>query len=357
MTSHYQYDTYMQKAFNLALKGSGYTHSNPIVGCILLNKGRILNTGYHRKYGDKHAERECLEDISPPADSELIINLEPCCHYGKTSPCTDIIIQKRIKRVILSNTDPNPLVNHKGIKALKDNGIHVITGILEDKGYYINRHYFHFIKHRSPYITLKLASTLDGKIADRNFSSKWITNEKSRIKAHWLRGINRAIIVGINTFIKDKPRLNTRYPYREMPSPIRVFIDRTFKLKDYIKLLNDARETIIYTYDKSNISTPSNIDLIRVDKKEDIIYSAVKDLGERSIESILLEGGGEMAFQFLKRKLVREIHIIYAPKIIGGNQSISAISGEGFLLKDAINIKKYKIHKFDEDLEFEGFLD
>lgn len=351
------FSNFMNKAMNLAMQGIGYTRPNPLVGCVLVHNNKIISSGYHRSFGSKHAERTCLENIDPPPESVLFVNLEPCCHHGKTPPCTDIIIKKNIKRVIIANTDTNPLVNGKGISCLLEHGVEVIHGISAERGKYINRHYFYHQKHHVPFTTLKLGSTLDGKIADKNLRSQWITNERSRIKAHWLRAINQAVLVGINTFIHDKSRLDTRFPYKNMPSPFRVFIDRNFRLEEYISELSDDRPTFIYSYCNGPSNLPGNINFIRVTPNVDIILHSLRDLGRRGINSLLLEGGGEMAFAFLKRSLVQELHITYSPRILGGKKSISSFEGEGFLLNSSIKIKKYKIYRFNEDFEFEGYLD
>ncbi len=348
----------MQRALNLSLKGLGHTLHNPLVGCLLVHRDKIISEGYHSKYGGPHAEKMCLDRIDPPPGCTLFVNMEPCCHYGKTPPCTDLIIEKRISRVVISTMDPNPLVNGKGIEILRNNDIEVINGILEAKALYLNRAYFHYMKYSSPYITLKLGSTLDGKIADREKRSQWITNEKSRIKAHWLRGINRAVHVGLNTLFHDRPRLSTRYPYRQMPTPLRVIIDRNLKLKESMDLLNDKRDTILYTY-KAPPDTPfsSNVLYVMIDEGTDIISEAVKDLGKRSISTLLVEGGGETAFEFLNRKLVNELHITYSPRILGGEKSVSSFSGEGFLLENSVKLKDYRIYRFEEDFEVEGIIE
>lgn len=352
----FDFDSYMQKAFNLGLKGVGHVLPNPLVGSVLVHNNKIISKGYHKAFGQAHAEKMCLSDMEPPEGSVLFISLEPCCHYGKTSPCTDIIIEKKIRKVVISNMDPNPLVNGKGIEILGRNNVEVICGINRERGLFLNRHYFYYIKNNLPYITLKLGSTLDGKIADRNYKSQWITNSRSRMKAHWLRGINQAIMVGINTFILDNPKLNSRFSFRQMPSPIRVLIDRKFRLNNYLERLDDGIETLIYSHRENKHSFPCNIKYIHVKDGSDIITEAVNDLGKREIASLLLEGGGEIAFEFLKRGLIKEFHITYSPKILGGKESIHSFSGDGFLLDEAVRIKKYRIYRFDEDFEFEGYL-
>ena len=348
----------MQTAINLSLKGLGYAQPNPLVGCVLVHNDRVISRGYHQKYGGPHAERICLEDIDPPPESTLYVNLEPCSHYGKTPPCTDLIIEKKISRVVISNIDPNPLVNGKGVKKLQERNIEVICSVLSEKGLYLNRAYFHYIKTGLPYITLKLGSTLDGKIADREYSSQWITNEKSRMKAHWLRGINRAIMVGLNTFMTDRPRLDARFPYRRMPNPVRIILDRNLKLRSSLPLLNDKRDTLLYSHEnQEDVSLPENVLFIKIDRESDILTEAVIDMGKRSISTLLVEGGGRMAFELLKRKLVNEIHITYAPKILGGDESISLFRGDGFLLAESVRLKNYRIYRFDEDFEIEGYFE
>ncbi|MDO4735086.1 MAG: bifunctional diaminohydroxyphosphoribosylaminopyrimidine deaminase/5-amino-6-(5-phosphoribosylamino)uracil reductase RibD, partial [Lachnospiraceae bacterium] len=239
--NHSIHEQYMKRAIELAEKGRGYTSPNPIVGCVVVKDGRIISEGYHERYGEFHAERNallrCKEDTE---GADLYVTLEPCCHQGKTPPCTDIIIEKKIGRVFVGSMDPNPLVAGKGVQILKGAGIAVETGILEKECLKMNEIFFHFITTKTPFVLSKFAMSMDGKIASESGDSKWVTGEEARAEVHLLRKYYSAIMVGIGTVLADDPMLNCRV--EEGVDPIRVICDSSLRIPLDSKIVQTAKE-------------------------------------------------------------------------------------------------------------------
>ncbi len=314
---------YMSLALNEAKKGLGYTSPNPLVGAVIVKNNKILSTGYHKYVGKDHAEIDAIKKVNKQDlhGSTLYVNLEPCSHYGRTPPCTDTIIKSGIKNVIISNKDIDDRVN--GIKILNKAGIKIKKGIIEDQAKKINFVYFFFKKNKRPYIVLKAALSLDGKIATFNGDSKWISNKKSREIVHKLRLRLKAIAVGKNTIIKDKPKLNCRIK-KHVNKPI----DRLIFSNEKINLKSLAPNPgKIFLINKNITSSKKNF---------------VKFCNDNEIDSILVEGGGKVFTWFLENNLVDRIFLFYKPALIG-NDGIPVFTKKG---TDFINkLKDFKIIK------------
>ncbi len=368
----------MQRAIALAKKGAGFVNPNPMVGCVVVKDNEIITEGYHEYYGGLHAERNALTNSTADCkDATLYVTLEPCCHYGKTPPCTEIIIEKGIKKVVVGLLDPNPLVAGKGIKILEDAGIEVVTGVEVEEIKDLNKVFLKYIKTKRPYVLLKTAMTLDGKIASYTGDSKWITNEKSRQLVHKLRSEMMGIVAGIGTVKADNPMLNCRLEVQQptansqqpnIHQPIRIIIDTKASISLESNIVKTANEykTILAIGQQSTVdSQQTKIDELK-SLNVDILYCEEKDghvdindlmikLGQKGIDSILLEGGATLNAAFLEAGCVDEVYAFIAPKIIGGEHSKSPVGGQGIeLMKDAIMLKDIKIETFDNDILIKG---
>lgn len=346
--------------------GKGRTSPNPMVGALVVKGKRIIGKGYHKKSGTPHAEILALEEAGKDAiDSTLYVNLEPCCHYDKkTPPCTDVIIKSGVKRVVLSMIDPNPKVSGKGIKILRKAGIKVEKGILEEESMRLNEAYIKYITTGSPFVILKIASSLDGKIATASGESKWITGDKSRKKVHHLRSEVDAVMVGIGTVLKDDPRLDVRLVKGR--DPHRIILDSKLKIPLNAKVLNTESEakTFIATgpdapKEKIAALKERGAEIIPVDLSEDYINlsSLMKELGSRGIMSLMIEGGSETNASALKEGIVDKVLLFISPKIIGGHDSKGSIGGKSpERLSDAIILRDIKMKRLGEDILIEGYL-
>lgn len=329
-----QYERLMRRCLNLAKKGEGKVSPNPLVGCVIFDDDyRIISEGYHIGYGKNHAEREAIlnakEDLK---GKSLIVNLEPCSHYGKTPPCADLIIEKGIKRVITGMIDPNPVVKGKGIKKLKAAGIEVITGVLEDECLELNKFFINDIKNKRPYITIKTATTLDGKIAAKTYKSKWITDEASRKEAHKLRNRYDAILTSSSTVIKDNPSLTCRI--KNGRNPIRIIVDTNLNTPSYSNVYNkDGTKVIVLISenikDERIINYPENIQFIKCRIKGNHIdlKSALEKIYNTGIKSILIEAGGKLNKAFIEENLADNLIQFIAPKILGDKNGINFVYG------------------------------
>ena len=369
---------YMQRAIALAKKGVGFVNPNPMVGCVVVKDNEIITEGYHEYYGGFHAERNALTNTTADCkDATLYVTLEPCCHYGKTPPCTEIIIEKGIKKVVVGLLDPNPLVSGKGIKILEDAGIEVVTGVEVDKIKELNKVFLKYINTKRPYVLLKTAMTLDGKIASYTGDSKWITNEKSRKLVHKLRSEMVGIVAGIGTVKADDPMLNCRLESSQQSAvssqsnihqPTRIIVDTKASISldsNIVKTANEYRTILAVSNQLSAVSNQSKIDELKSCNVE-ILYCEEKDghvdindlmikLGQKGIDSILLEGGATLNAAFLEAGCVDEVYAFIAPKIIGGEHSKSPVGGQGIeLMKDAVMLKDIKIETFDNDILIKG---
>lgn len=358
---------YMKRALELAEKGIGYTSPNPLVGAVIVKSGKIIGEGYHERYGSHHAEvnalRNATEDVS---GATMYVTLEPCSHYGKTPPCAKAIVESGIKRVVIGLKDPNPLVSGKGIEILKSSGIGVVTGVVEEEGKKLNEIFLKYITTKRPFCILKAAMTLDGKIAASTGDSKWITNEQSRTYVHHLRHRVSGIMVGIQTILADDPMLNTRLQSSEGKDPHRIIIDSKCRLPLNARVLNmtSNADTIVVTTEKAGEESLRRLK----DKGAEVIITPLKNhrvdlnylmkkLGERSIDSVLLEGGGTLNYSALEEGIVDKVNFFIAPKIIGGNAAKTPVTGEGkAYMKDAILLRDVHYQSFGEDIMIEGYV-
>ena len=358
-------EKYMKRALELAKLGEGKVNPNPLVGAVIVKDGRVIGEGYHEIFGGPHAEinafSNATEDVS---NAHMYVTLEPCSHYGKTPPCANAIVEKGIKKVVIAMMDPNPLVAGKGIEILKKNGIEVEVGLMEKEAKVLNEIFIKYISTKLPFCILKTASTLDGKIGTYTGDSKWITGEKSREFVHQIRNRVSSIMVGIDTVIMDNPSLTTRLKEGKGRNPIRVVIDSKGRIPLESKLLYEEGKTIIATTKNASVEKLVKLKELGVEiivtplknDKVDLSY-LVKELGERKIDSILLEGGGTLNYSALTEGIVDKVMTFIAPKIIGGNLSKTPVEGEGIeFIKDAINLKDIEIRRFDKDVLIEGYI-
>lgn len=350
---------YMRMALKLAEKGLGRTSPNPLVGAVIVKNGRIIGSGYHRQAGDRHAEVIVLKGVRRDIKSAtLYVNLEPCCHFGQTPPCTEEIIKSGIKRVVCAMVDPNPKVNWKGIEILKKNKIKVEVGLLEEEAKKLNEVYIKYITSGLPFVILKWASTLDGKIATVDGDSKWISNEQSRKFAHKLRSQADAVLVGVETVKKDDPELNTRLVKGK--NPVKIILDTKGKIPLNSKIVSNAKSerTILATVcaDKEKFEN-SNLEVwkLREGKNGQVdLLSLLKKAGENKITSILVEGGQKVLTSFMRERLADKIYCFIVPKIMG--KGLDAVAELGIRkISDSIQLKNMEIKKFVDNVLISGY--
>jgi len=353
---------YMGIAIRLARRGIGKTSPNPMVGSVIVANGKIIGQGYHKRCGDHHAEINAINSAKKNIKgSTLYVTLEPCSHYGKTPPCVDALIQEKPERVVVGSLDPNPEVNGRGIKVLRSKGIKVDVGIRESECMQLNEHYFKFIKTGMPYITVKYAQTLDGRIAARSGDSQWISSEASRKYVHRLRGINMGIMVGAGTAVADNPQLTVRHVKGK--NPFRIIVDSKLRIPIKSSVLTDANAhlTIMATTSSASSGKMAAIKKLGVEvlvvKKEKNGNVSFKDLlrklGKREIMSVLVEGGSEIITSLLKAGLVNKMIIPIAPKIVG--KGVEAIGDLNInKINKSIKFSSFKTMKKGDDIIFEG---
>jgi len=353
---------YMKMAIRLARKGIGKTNPNPMVGAVIVKDGKVIGRGYHKKCGDYHAEINAINNAKGSIrGSTFYITLEPCSHYGRTPPCVDTLIKNGLKRVVVGTPDPNPEVNGKGIKILRSKGIKVDVGILGFECRRLNECYFKYIQTGIPYVTIKYAQTLDGRIATKTGDSQWISSEASRKYVHVLRSTNDCVMVGAGTVIADNPQLTVRHVKRK--NPLRIIVDSKLCIPINSSVLTDDNQhlTIIATTSKAPLRKITTIKKLGVEvlivKKERrgvvSLSSLLKELGKREIMSVLVEGGAEIVTSLLKANLVDKMIIPIAPKILGkGLEAIGDLNINK--IKNAIQFSSFKTMKKGEDIIFEG---
>jgi len=334
-------EVYMRRALKLAGARRGLTNPNPTVGAVVVKRGKIVGSGCHKKCGLPHAEVNALVSAGDKAKgADLYVTLEPCCHFGRTPPCTDAIIRAGIKRIVIAMKDPNPINNGKGSAKLRSAGIKLITGVLAEEAEALNRPYIKFIKNKIPYVTLKMAQSLDGKIATRTGESKWITSEASRRYVDALRGRVDAVMVGSNTILKDDPSLTCKIPGAKQP--LRIVAGGKSGIPRSAKILSD--------------NGSSEVLIVRGSGGRVDLQKLLKKLGDSGVAHILVEGGGELAASFIKERLVDQYLFFVAPKIIGGRDAIASVEGDGIkYLRDAVRLKNMSVNKIGEDLLIEAY--
>lgn len=359
-------EKYMRLAMQLAGNAIGRTSPNPLVGAVIVKDNRVVGCGWHRKAGTPHAEVHALNQAGELAQgADVYVTLEPCAHYGKTPPCAKALVEAKVKNVYGGLLDVNPKVAGKGFKILEDAGIHVEYGFLQDELRKQNEVFFKWIEHKKPFIVLKAAMTLDGKIATATGQSKWITNETSRAYGYKLRDIYDGIMVGINTVIEDNPMLTARVDGGK--NPIRIVVDSSLKIDINANVVQDkSAKTIIATTDKANKDKilklqAQDVDVIVVDKDENDkvdIEKLLDILGQQNICSILVEGGATLSGSFVAKKLVDKVYFFIAPKIVGGKEAKTPVAGTGILnLQEALALKDIQVEKLDEDILIIGRVD
>ncbi len=350
----------MLRAIELALKGTGAVNPNPLVGAVIVKNGEIISEGYHRKYGSLHAERDALSRAEKDVTgADMYVTLEPCCHHGKQPPCTEAIINSGIKRVFVGSSDPNPLVAGKGIEILRQNDIEVVENVLKDKCDEINKVFFHYITTKTPYVVMKYAMTMDGKIACENGESKWITCEKSRESVQYLRHSLTGIMVGIGTVLKDNPRLNCRIEGGR--NPVRIICDSHLKIPLESNIVSTAGDikTIVAccceNKEKEAALKEKGVNIIHTPEKNgkvDIKF-LMEALGEMAVDSVLLEGGSELNYAVLSEGVVNKVMVYMSPKILGGNGK-TPVGGKGVLTPDdGFKFKRTSIKFIDDDILLE----
>ncbi|MFO7887394.1 MAG: bifunctional diaminohydroxyphosphoribosylaminopyrimidine deaminase/5-amino-6-(5-phosphoribosylamino)uracil reductase RibD [Eubacteriales bacterium] len=360
-------EKYMKKALELAKLGEGYTSPNPLVGALIVKKGKIIAEGYHEKYGENHAEVNAFLDASEDVKgADMYVTLEPCSHQGKTPPCADRIVKEGIKRVFIGMKDPNPLVAGRGVEILEKNGIEVKSGILEKEAVELNEIFIKYITENKPFCILKTAMSLDGKIATSSGDSKWISNEKSRKYVHQLRHRVSGIMVGIGTVLADDPMLTTRLENKKGKDPHRIIIDTEGRIPLDSKILNlkSHSKTIIATTEKISSEKVRSLE----DKNAEVVICPLKNnkvdlnylfdyLAKMGIDSILVEGESTLNESLLKENLIDKVITFIAPKIIGGSHAKTPVAGEGFkYVKDAVKLENIKTKYFDEDIMISGYI-
>jgi len=359
-------EKYMRLAMQLAGNAIGRTSPNPLVGAVIVKDNRVVGCGWHRKAGTPHAEVHALNQAGELAQgADVYVTLEPCAHYGKTPPCAKALVEAKVKNVYGGLLDVNPKVAGKGFKILEDAGIHVEYGFLQDELRKQNEVFFKWIEHKKPFIVLKAAMTLDGKIATATGQSKWITNETSRAYGYKLRDIYDGIMVGINTVIEDNPMLTARVDGGK--NPIRIVVDSSLKIDINANVVQDkSAKTIVATTDKADKDKilklqAQDVDVIVVDKDENDkvdIEKLLDILGQQNICSILVEGGATLSGSFVARKLVDKVYFFIAPKIVGGKEAKTPVAGTGILnLQEALALKDIQIEKLEEDILIIGRVD
>ncbi len=344
---------YMKLALALAQKGWGWTGPNPMVGAVIVKEGRIIGQGWHEKYGQAHGERNALNSCTEtPEGGTMYVTLEPCCHYGKQPPCVDGILEAGIKRVVTGSDDPNPLVMGRGLQILRDHGLEVTEHVLKEECDRINQVFFHYIQTKRPFVTMKYAMTMDGKIAAYTGKSKWITGEEAREHVHRQRHGTMAIMVGVGTVIKDDPLLTCRIPGGK--NPIRIICDTNLRTPLTAQVVATAKEvpTILATCctdrERQSLYESAGCRILTVgretsmDGKLDLVQ-LMERLGEEQIDSVLLEGGGTLNWAALKSGIVQKVQAYLAPKLLGGREAKTPVEGEGvwspqmgFLLKNSV---------------------
>ncbi len=348
----------MRRAVELAKLGIGKVNPNPLVGAVIVKEGRIIGEGYHAKYGELHAERHAFSRLTEEAEgAEMYVTLEPCCHYGKQPPCTQAIIEHGIKKVFVGSDDPNALVAGKGVRALREAGVEVVTQVMKEECDALNPVFFHFITTKTPYVLMKYAMTMDGKIACDTGKSQWITGEEARSHVQETRDALMGIMVGIQTIISDNPRLTCRIPGGR--NPIRIICDSHLRIPMEAEVVQTAKKmkTVVATVsseqEKISALREAGVKVLITDSADGKVdlQDLMQKLGQEKIDSILLEGGGTLNQSALQSGIVNHIQIYLAPKIFGGTGKYTPVSGIGVKEPDeAYLLINRKIGIFGEDI-------
>ena len=367
-------EKYMRRAIELAKKGSGHVNPNPLVGAVIVRDGEIIGEGYHECYGQLHAERNAIANAKKRGNSlegsTIYVTLEPCCHYGKTPPCTEAIIEEKIARVVVGSDDPNPLVSGKGFQMLREKGIEVIPHFLKEECDAMNHVFFHYIRTGTPYVAMKYAMTMDGKIACYTGDSKWVTGEESRAHVQTLRNHYKGIMAGIGTVLAEDPMLNCRIEGGR--DPIRIITDSHLRIPMDSQLVRTAGQQPLIVAclpdadeEKAAQLQEKGVEVLRIpgvttaditEEQKEVISLPVlmKELGARKIDGILLEGGGQLNESALQAGIVDRIYCYIAPKIFGGAQAKTPVEGQGLTrAADAWQFNRIGMQEFGQDILLE----
>lgn len=356
---------YMRLALDLAAKGRGWTNPNPMVGAVIVKDGRVIGEGYHHRCGGLHAEREAFANCTEsPAGATLYVTLEPCCHHGRQPPCTDAILEAGIRRVVVGSWDPNPLVAGKGLAFLRAHGVEVEIGVLQAECDALNDVFFHYIRTKRPYVVMKYAMTLDGKIATRTGASQWITGEEARQQVHRDRHRYAAIMAGVGIVLTDDPLLTCRMEGGR--NPVRVICDTHLRTPLDSQLVRSARKvpTILAVGEAAPAqATPyrdAGCQVWTLPERDGHVDLSVlmERLGATEIDSVLLEGGGTLNWAALESGIVQRVQAYIAPKLFGGKDAKSPVAGLGVELPaQAVKLKNTTVTQIGEDFLLEGEVD
>ena len=356
---------FMRMALRLAENGRGHVNPNPLVGAVIVKDGQPVAEGWHKRYGGLHAETDALASCSTdPAGATMYVTLEPCCHFGKQPPCTSAIINAGISRVVVAMKDPNPLVAGHGVEILRENGIEVCTGLLEEEARYLNRVFIKYITTRRPWVTAKYAMTLDGRIASYSGDSRWVSCAESRDLVHRMRGGHTGIAAGIGTVLADDPMLNCRAA--GMRQPVRIIVDSRASMPETSAVARTAGEypaVLAHTpdADRGRLAALEGLGVRTLECGADRtgmvdLHDMLQKLGEMQIDSVLLEGGAELDWSMVSGGLVDEFYIFIAPKIIGGRSAKGPVGGTGFsMMADAIQLEVESAVPCGEDILVHAF--
>lgn len=354
---------YMGLALNMANRSQGQTGINPVVGAVVVKNGEVVGLGSHLKRGTPHAEVHALKMAGDAAEgSTVYVTLEPCSYYGATPPCSEGLIKAGVSRVVVACEDPNPQVAGRGIELLRRNGVEVQVGVLRDEAIKLNRKFIKYITTKRPYVTIKTASTLDGKIASRSGDSKWISNAEARERVHTMRHRHDGIMVGAETVIADDPSLTTRLTVPGI-SPIRIVVDSKLRIPDEAKVLCDgAAQTILLTTEQASEERRDSliergVQIIDCGEGPQVdLRFGLEKLGEMGVSSVLVEGGGRLNGSLLQDQLVDEVILFLAPKLIGGLNAPGSFVFEGFeLMKDAVTLSELSVEQIGDNVCITGY--
>ncbi|MFQ5656669.1 MAG: bifunctional diaminohydroxyphosphoribosylaminopyrimidine deaminase/5-amino-6-(5-phosphoribosylamino)uracil reductase RibD [Candidatus Methylomirabilales bacterium] len=357
---------FMEQALSLAARGRGRTSPNPMVGAVLTREGTIIGTGHHAYAGADHAEVTALNATGERArGSVCYVTLEPCAHHGRTPPCTEALIHAAVSKVVVAAYDPNPVVAGRGVKRLREAGISVEVGLLQEEAVRLNEAYFTVIQKGRPLVSLKAALSLDGKLATRTGDSKWITGERTRHRVHEMRNTVDAVVVGIGTVLRDDPLLTTRLDGQERRDPLRVVVDSRARFPLTARILRSGSRPPFVAVGES----APQVRLRRLQERgaEVVVLPSgqggvslpdlFRELGRRGITSVMIEGGGRLATSALQEGIVDKLVLMLAPLLIGGKKAPTLLQGEGVeKIGEALCVKQMTIERVGEDIIFEGYL-
>lgn len=355
---------YMKRAICLAEQGRGWTNPNPVVGAVIVKDGNIIGEGYHARYGGLHAERNAIASLTESARGAVMyVTLEPCCHYGKTPPCTEAILEQKIARVVIGSRDPNPKVAGKGVDVLRKAGVIVETDFMREECDRLNPVFFHYITTGMPYVVMKYAMTADGKIATKTGASKWISGEQSRAMVHEMRHNYMGIMAGIKTVLADDPMLNVRLDGKK--SPVRIICDSSLRIPSGSRICRTAKEyrTIVACgtmtesmEEKERFLKGAGVQVVSLPDCEGKVdlRKLMEYLGNQGIDSVLIEGGARLNESALRAGIVQEVKIFVAPKIFGGEKAMTPVMGIGAELpSEAVFLELRRMTQMGQDILLE----